>query len=546
MVSNLTPSTLAHPAETASMPPLAQTEDGPVTASTEPVAEPAISEAIDPVNWFIRNAPVVTWALDHQGIFTFSDGASLRKAGMQPGQIVGKSVFDLYAGNASVLDAVRRALAGEQIQTTAKVGNIFYQTVFEPIPDQKTNTVGVVGVSFDITERLAAEAALQETAEKFNVAMEGAKLGMWDWNLVTNEVLYNDQWMVMLGYEPGEWPNTFDTFASLVHPEDTPRITNIINTYLAGEIPDYNAEMRLRRKDGGFHWVLTSGKIFARDAAGKPLRLVGIHIDINERKEAEKERERLIRTLRETSRYKDEFLATMSHELRTPLNAMIGLLGIVLMGNRLNDTDRNMVTRARANSERLLTLINNILDISRMEAGRLEIVPTNVDVRALALKVQSDLRVLADQKKLAFVLDINPSVPETVRIDEDALNKILVNLVGNAIKFTERGQVKLLIDLPDGVLRIAVSDTGIGIPAHQREIIFETFRQVDSSSTRAYGGSGLGLSIIRRLVAAMHGTIRLDSEVGVGSTFTVQLPTETPVSPVSLQTPTSTEPIQAA
>lgn len=270
------------------------------------------------------------------------------------------------------------------------------------------------------------------------------------------------------------------------------------------------------------------------NVSGQQEGATGVAFNITERRAAEKERDRVIRELRETARFKDEFLATMSHELRTPLNAMIGLLGIVLMGKRVGEPDRSILVRARANSERLLGLINNILDISRMEAGRLEIVPSNVDIRSLVATIERDLGVLAEQKGVNMHLDIDTELPQTVRMDEDALNKIMVNLVSNAVKFTQKGYVTLRVakrndqsnDQSNSHLNIEVQDTGIGIPVHQREIIFESFRQGDPTSTRQYGGSGLGLSIVRNLVNALHGTIRVESEVGKGSTFIVTLPLE--------------------
>ncbi|NDJ60792.1 MAG: HAMP domain-containing protein [Chloroflexi bacterium] len=227
----------------------------------------------------------------------------------------------------------------------------------------------------------------------------------------------------------------------------------------------------------------------------------------------------------EAVRLKDEFLAVMSHELRTPLNASIGLLGLLQMGETLGEEDAYMIQRARANNERLLELINNILDLSRIEAGRMEIIPTEIDLRRLIAKLREDTNVLAQQKGLAFEVKIADNVPLICLADEEALTKITLNLLSNAFKFTDQGTVTLDVYCDDvGALAIAVKDTGIGIPPHMTETIFESFRQVDSSSKRVHGGSGLGLSIVQRLSRAMGGSVRLESEVGKGSTFTVTLP----------------------
>jgi signal transduction histidine kinase len=232
---------------------------------------------------------------------------------------------------------------------------------------------------------------------------------------------------------------------------------------------------------------------------------------------------------REASRLKDEFLAVMSHELRTPLNAIIGFTGVILMeSDQLTARHTHLLTRLEANSERLLALINDILDISRIEAGRLEIVPSEIDLRKMVGRLCDQLAVLAQERQLAFSYQFDDALPQKVWLDEDGLTKIVTNLISNAIKFTDQGSVR--VDLRrqgENTLLIEVSDTGRGIPAHMQEIIFERFRQVDGSVTREHGGTGLGLAIVRRMCEAMGGTVRVRSVIGEGSTFTVLLPFET-------------------
>jgi signal transduction histidine kinase len=183
-----------------------------------------------------------------------------------------------------------------------------------------------------------------------------------------------------------------------------------------------------------------------------------------------------------------------------------------------------MVRRIRSNSERLLHLINDVLDISRIESGRMEIVSTPVNVRKVVENLEAPMTVLCEQKSLELHFNVADDVPELIRSDEDALTKVLTNLVGNAIKFTETGQVDLKVTRQDSNLVLEVTDSGVGIPPHLHEIIFERFRQADSSSKRAHGGSGLGLAIVHHLCTAMQGTIRVTSAVGTGSTFIVTLP----------------------
>lgn len=228
----------------------------------------------------------------------------------------------------------------------------------------------------------------------------------------------------------------------------------------------------------------------------------------------------------EHSRLKSEFLSTMSHELRTPLNAIEGFTSIMLsgMGVELSPKAEDMVKRVSANSKRLLHLINDFLDLSRIESGRLELIKEPISPGQLARKWQSEVSVLAEEKGLDFIVTIDPELPETVIEDDDALSKITVNLLSNAFKFTHKGHVSLGMQRDDDKWKIIVSDTGIGVPVHAREYIFDEFRQVDGSSKRLYGGTGLGLSLVQKLSRAMGGNVVLKSELGEGSTFTVTLP----------------------
>jgi signal transduction histidine kinase len=193
-------------------------------------------------------------------------------------------------------------------------------------------------------------------------------------------------------------------------------------------------------------------------------------------------------------------------------------------GVEYNAKTSRYIERVNANSKRLLALINDFLDLSRIESGRLELAYMPFSPRQLAQLWQEEIGVLAQNKNLQFEVEIAPEVPDTVYGDEEAISKVALNLLGNAIKFTESGSVSLKVQYDGHDWQIVVSDTGIGIPFHAREFIFEEFRQVDQSSKRLYGGTGLGLAIAQRFVRSMGGTITVKSEVGEGSVFTVTIP----------------------
>ncbi len=251
--------------------------------------------------------------------------------------------------------------------------------------------------------------------------------------------------------------------------------------------------------------------------------------------ESVKEARRATALAREASRLKDEFLATMSHELRTPLNGIMGFCGILSegMGGEIDEDARHMVDRIMENSERLLSMINDVLDLAKIESGRMELAWVSISPRALVERWASEMGPLAEQSGLSFEYSLDPSLPDTIYGDPERLTQIARNLLTNAIKFTEKGSITLSLKQQDGSWIIEITDTGVGIPPHALNYIFEKFRQVDSSTTRAYQGSGLGLAIVDDLCKMMGGSVKAKSDLGKGSTFTVTLPlqsdSETPL-----------------
>lgn len=236
--------------------------------------------------------------------------------------------------------------------------------------------------------------------------------------------------------------------------------------------------------------------------------------------------QKAIAVAEENARVKSQFLANMSHELRTPLNAILGFTGIMMegMGGEIDSDARYMIKRIQSNSSRLLELIDGVLDLAKIEAGRIDILSVPFSPRELADRWKAEIGVLAQQKNLQFEVKVDPELPDMLMGDEARLSQIALNLLSNAVKFTAAGSVKLNIGVKEDQWTIQVSDTGIGIPPHALNYIFEEFRQADGSTTRMYGGSGLGLAIVRNLCLMMNGTVRVSSQVGKGSTFTVTLP----------------------
>ncbi len=333
------------------------------------------------------------------------------------------------------------------------------------------------------------------------------------------------------GYKAEELLSRATFWLEHVHPDDASAVfSGMVESFEGNEISQI---YRFQVADGTYRWMQVDQRLF-RNAQGDPVEFIGSVVDVTDlqlaRRDIEKQADELRRAnavVREASRLKSEFLATMSHELRTPLNAMIGYAEIMLAGmsGTIDEDATDMVSRIHSNSKRLLTLINDVLDLSKIEARRLEVVNIAFTPEKLLSDIRSQVTSLITQKKLEFSTELDSTLPARMMGDINLLERILINLLSNAIKFTDAGEVRLKVASGDnGNWQITISDTGIGIPSHAREYIFDPFRQIDGSSSRAYGGTGLGLAITQELVRAMQGTIQVESTVGQGSIFIVTLP----------------------
>jgi len=411
-----------------------------------------------------------------------------------------------------------------EICNSKKDGSLYWvDATIVPILDDLERPRQYIAIRTDITARKTMESALRESERRLQIALDAGAIGLWMLNTRTDEAFFSDQWTAMLGFAADEMLPKGETWRQLLHPDDRDATLAAFEAHVAGQLPVYGAEFRMRHKDGSWRWVMASGRVIDRDAQGRAIRIAGVHKEITDRKQVEDMLKEALGRAEAANQAKSEFLATMSHEIRTPMNGIIGMTGL-LLDTPLNREQQHFANTVRTSAEALLSIINDILDFSKMEAGRLEFEYGPFEIRPL---VEGVVDILAPRVKGRDV-ELTYSVPADARGiyfgDAGRLRQVLLNLAGNAIKFTESGSVHIAVrirpDFDDMMrLRIEVVDTGIGIAEAAKARLFTMFTQADSSTARRYGGTGLGLAISKRIVDLMSGQIGFDSTEGKGSAF---------------------------
>jgi PAS domain S-box-containing protein len=408
------------------------------------------------------------------------------------------------------------------------------QTIFKTFAKQ----LGVLMVSLrrhlTINEQIDT---IRISEERLSTALVATNVGLWDWDLITGQIFYSDQWMRQLGLEADELSDSPDEWISRIHPDDWDHAVNVVHKCCIALESSFELTVRMRKKDGSWIWINSRGHHVASHA-GTVRRMIGTQIDVTPYKTLEtkllkaERKQRLARELAEReNRAKSTFLAAVSHEIRTPLNGILGVLQMLRMSREM---DRNklskLVDMGELSAKWMLRIIGESLDIARIEAGKLELYPEVVDLDSLLeeLKVVKSKR--ASQLGLELRWQVAADVPQRILVDGLRLRQILANLIVNALKFTNQGFVGLEVSAgpltKDGKQRLsfAISDSGVGFSKDFGRIIFEPFIQRAESNRLGDHGIGMGLAITKELVGLMGGKIKVASQPDVGSTFTVSLP----------------------
>ncbi len=388
----------------------------------------------------------------------------------------------------------------------------------------------VIGMDRDATARKLAEQALHASEERWHLAVAGSNEGAWDWNVERDEIWFSPRWKFLLGFTPDAFPDRREEWLARIDPRDRPNFDAALQAHLLQQTEHLQCEYRIQRQDGSWSWALVRGKAtFGAD--GRARRIVGTQTDITPQKGWEAELRLAKESAESADRAKSEFLAVMSHEIRTPMNGVLGFTNL-LLDTPLNAEQRDWLMTIHSSGESLLTLINDILDFSKIESGKMEIEPHPVAVQRCVEEVVDLLWSKAREKQIELLQSIDADVPPWIVSDGTRLRQVLINLIGNAIKFTASGEVEVRVSLAPPEpgrppqLAFVIRDTGEGIPADRVVRLFRPFSQADSSTTRRFGGTGLGLAISRSLSVLLGGSIELAATSPQGSSFrfTIQAP----------------------
>lgn len=422
-------------------------------------------------------------------------------------------------------------IALEKLQTFEKeiqdnTGNWYLKRI-SPFVTSEKKIEGVVITFVDINTLKEARYDLSESESRLTASLEVGNMAWWEMELPSGKVKFSRKKVEMLGRDPKDFKH-YEDFVNIVHPDDKEITMQAMRNHLEGKCDKYECQYRIRNIEGRYQWYQDVGKIVLQE--GDVTIVSGIVIEITEKKKTELQLLEAIQKGKTANIYKNQFLSNMSHEMRSPMNGLVGFAQMLREDNLDQETKLKYIDIIESSSKQLLTLINDIIDVSKIEAGEL-----SISYKACHLgNLLKELEVTFDELKNIrgkSELSIKAIIPEgnknlMVKTDATRLKQILVNLIGNALKFTDVGSIVFTYELKEDKIVFSVTDTGIGMSADKLKIIFERFQQIEHSEEKRYDGTGLGLTISKGLVNLLGGSMRVESKEGVGSIFTFDIPYE--------------------
>jgi len=494
----------------------------------------AEQEKLDALNSaIIETATDGILTINENGIIQSFNPAAERIFGYTAKEIVGQSIFKLlpesmekkyreYLQNARQNEEKTFFAGGREQFGVRKDGKLIPLMISTSKIKLNSDHFLISAIVHDLSQHKQNERQLLELSTRLRLATHFAGIGIWEWDMVNNKLLFDDMTRKLTGISSKKFNGIKEEWEKIVHPEDLPEYYKRLHVVLEKKEKEFSIEYRII-KPGDQICFIKSRALIQYEKSGQPIKMVGVSWDISDLKRSEEIQRKAKNLAEKANRAKSDFLANMSHEIRTPLNAIIGL-NLLLRNTPLDAKQKDYVGKIQLASSSLLGIINEILDFSKIEAGKLKIEYTKFNLDLVMNNLSQIIYLKAREKGLELLFYMEPQIPPTLIGDPLRVSQILMNLISNAIKFTEYGQIIVSAKIykkskKNITLKFSVKDTGIGISEDNQTRLFKSFSQIDTSVSRKYGGTGLGLSISRRLVEMMGGKIWVQSEVGKGSTF---------------------------
>jgi PAS domain S-box-containing protein len=474
---------------------------------------------------FVDSVPVMLVMLDRESRVLKASPRWLKVRGLTEADALGRSIFDLTPpGFARFKPHVERCQAGEsihepRIESVNGTGRVWHQMDFTPWRDSAGEIGGVMLAAHAVTEIVEAMEQTRRSEERLRIAVELTNIQIYDFDHTRREVASDG--VSFTKDRQQDFESASEGIWDAVHPHDRPAAQALWAKHIADGTP-YKTQYRIMRPDRPHRWVEGVSEAI-RGPDGRIDRIIGAMRDIDREKRNEIDLVNARDAAEAANRAKSAFLATMSHEIRTPLNGVLGMAQ-AMAADELSAVQRERLDVVRQSGEGLLTILNDVLDLSKIEAGKLELEEAEFSIREVATSAHAAFTALANAKGLRFDLKIDEAAQGIYLGDATRVRQILYNLISNGLKFTQEGEVRVLVEADTPGLRLAISDTGMGIPADRLKDLFQMFEQADTSTTRKFGGTGLGLAICRELAELMGGAITAQSAEGQGSCFIVELP----------------------
>lgn len=496
-------------------------------------SEEQLRERTELLRNVLDHSPAIIAVRDREGRFQLVNRAYEEMFEVKGGDLKGKTVRELmpddFADDLAPYDRqvleTGEPMIHEHAAALKNGGDMLFSLRF-PIRDADGNVSGVGSIAMDISEIKWAEKALKESEARYQHAVHQA--GIWDWNVADEEIYFSPRFEEMLGYDETELSAlTGDSIVSVLHPDDVDHYFDELRQHLRTPRAAYDSEFRLRNKNGSYRWYHARGQSF-RDNAGTVVRMSGLITDITERRKAEQELVLAKERAEYANRTKTEFLAHMSHELRTPLNSIIGFSQLMTgeVAGALSDSYKEYASLIESAGGHLLNVISDVLDVSKIEFGNLELVDEDVELAELVQGVTALLSDMAAQRGVSLTVNDGMRGLFALRADPLRCRQIIINLVSNAIKFSPGGDVVIDAWFDGGGTAVSVADTGIGIAPSDIERVLEPFSQIRGSHQQAGEGTGLGLHLSKRLAELHGGSLEIESEPGKGTTVVIRFPPE--------------------